>query len=109
MNASREYVLPFLVGYPSQVTERDRQPFLNYESGSFSPTSKEWVLRADQWSQTFYQFRDGALYFVENDNKEQQYSEQMLDIPAFIREHATTTTSPYPELLAFLAGVGRPR
>ena len=99
-------IRPLVVGYPSRVTERDRQPFLNYESGSFSPTSREWVLRADQWSQTFYQFRDGTLYFVENDNKEQQYSEQLLDIPAFIREHAATPTSPYPELLAFLASVG---
>jgi hypothetical protein len=88
------------------VIEEHRQPFLNRESGTFSPTSKEWVLRADQWPQTYYQFRDGKLYFVENDNKEQQHSEQMLDIGGFIREHATSVASPYPELLAFLAGVG---
>ena len=91
------------------MTEKDPQPFLNQESGTFSPTSKEWVLRADQWSQTYYQLRDGKLYFVENDNKEQQYSEQLLDIPAFIREHAETPASPYPELLAFLAGAGHSR
>jgi hypothetical protein len=87
------------------VIEEDRQPFLNLESGTFSPTSKEWVLRADQWSQAYYQFRDGKLYFVENDNKEQQHSEQMLDIGGFIREHAASVASPYPELLAFLASV----
>ncbi len=88
------------------MTERDRQPFLNYETGTFAPTSQEWVLRADQWSQTYYQLRDGNLYFVENDNKEQQHSEQMLDIPGFIREHGATVASPYPELLAFLASLG---
>jgi hypothetical protein len=49
------------------VTERDRQPFLNQESGTFTQTSREWVLSADQWSQTYYQLRDGKLYFVEND------------------------------------------
>ena len=91
------------------MTEKDPQPFLNQESGTFSPTSKEWVLLADQWSQTYYQLRDGKLYFVENDNKEQQYSEQLLDIPAFVRQHAATPTSPYPELLAFLAGAGLSR
>ena len=91
------------------MTEKDPQPFLNQESGTFSPTSKEWVLRADQWSQTYYQFRDGQLYFVENDNKEQQYSEQLLDIPAFIHQHAATPAPPYPELLAFLASVGHSR
>jgi hypothetical protein len=88
------------------VIEQDRQPFLNHESGSFSPTSEKWVLRAGQWSQTYYQFRDGKLSFVENDNKDQQHSEQMLDIRGFIREHTATVASPYPELLAFLASVG---
>jgi hypothetical protein len=85
------------------MTKRDLQPFLNYESGTFSPTSKEWVLCADQWSQTYYQFRDGKLYFVENDNKEQQYVEKEIAIDAFVREHEGTPTSPYPELVAFLA------
>jgi hypothetical protein len=84
------------------VSDRDRQAFLNQRSGTFTPTSQEWVLRADQWSQTYYQFRDGKLYFVENDNKEQQYSERELDIPAFIHQHASNPTSPYPELVAFL-------
>lgn len=83
-----------------------REPFLNYESGTFSPTSKEWILSANQWSQAYYQLRDGKLYFVENDNKEQQHSEKELDIGAFMRDHAATPTSPYPELVAFLASVG---
>jgi hypothetical protein len=87
------------------VAERDRQPFLNHASGTFTPTSREWVLSADQWSQTYYQVRDGKLYLVENDNKEQQHREQELEIPAFIRQHAATPTSPYPELVAFL-GLG---
>lgn len=38
--------------------------------------STEWVLHADQWSQTYYQFRDGKLFFVENDNKEQTHDER---------------------------------
>ena len=84
------------------MAERDRQPFLNHATGTFTETSKEWVLSADQWSQTYYQFRDAKLYFVENDNKEQQYSEKELDIPAFIRHHAATPTSPHPEMVAFL-------
>jgi hypothetical protein len=88
------------------VTERDRHAFLNYESGTFSPTSREWVLRADQWSQTYYQYRDGTLYLVENDNKEQHYSERELEIRAFLREHAATPTSPHPEIVAFLADLG---
>jgi hypothetical protein len=88
------------------MAESDCEPFVNYASGTFTPTSREWVLRADQWSQSYYQFRDGKLYFVENDNKEQTYSERELDIDAFIREHATTPTSPYPEIAAFLAGAG---
>jgi hypothetical protein len=84
------------------VTERDREAFLNQGSGTFSPTSKEWVVSADQWSQTYYQFRDGKLYFVENDNKEQQHTERELDIVAFIRDHLAATAPPYPELVAFL-------
>lgn len=82
--------------------ERERQAFLNQATGTFTPTSEEWVLRADQWSQTYYQFRDGKLYFVENDNKEQTYDERELDIATFIRDHATTQEKPYPEMLAFL-------
>ena len=89
------------------MTEKARQPFLNYESGTFSPTSKEWVVCADQWSQTYYQLRDGKLYLVENDNKEQQYAEKEIEIRAFIRQHATTPASPYPELMAFLASIGQ--
>lgn len=89
------------------MAERDRQPFLNCTSGTFTPMSSEWVLSADQWSQTYYQFRDGKLYLVENDNKEQQYSETRLEIPAFIRQHAATPTSPYPEIVAFLDDCNR--
>jgi hypothetical protein len=84
------------------MAERDLHAFLNHESGTFLPTSEEWVLRADQWSQTYYQFRDGKLYFVENDNKEQQYIEKELEIDVFVREHAANPTSPYPEIVAFL-------
>lgn len=84
------------------MTERDRPAFLNQQSGTFTETSKEWVLSADQWSQTYYQLRDGKLYFVENDNKEQQYREQELEIAAFIRQHASTPTSPYPEIVGAL-------
>lgn len=79
-----------------------RDAFLNEQSGTFTPTSREWVVAADQWSQTYYQFRDGKLFYVENDNKEQQQSERELDIEAFLREHASTTASPYAEIVAFL-------
>lgn len=75
---------------------------MNPLTGTFTEASKEWVLRADQWSQTYYQFRDGKLYFVENDNKEQQYSERELDIAAFVREHAANETQPYPDIVSFL-------
>ena len=59
-------------------------------------TNRQWVLRADQWSQTYYELRDGKLYFCENDNKEQQYSEREQDISAVLREDAP------PEMIAFL-------
>lgn len=88
------------------MTARDRQPFLNHQTGTFPETSREWILRADQWSQTYYQFREGKLYLVENDNKEQTLSETELEIGAFVRTHAATSTAPYPELLAFLAQLG---
>ena len=83
----------------------DRPGFINYQSGNFTPTSKEWVLSADQWIQTYYQFRDGKLYLVENDNKEQTCNEREVDIAAFVNQHAATRESPYPEILAFLARV----
>ena len=76
--------------------------FLNRASGTFSETTKQWVLSGDQWSQTYYQWRDGKLYWVENDNKEQQYTERELAIDAFVREHAAATTAPYAEMVAFL-------
>jgi hypothetical protein len=71
--------------------------------------SKSWPLRGDQWSQTSYLFRDGTLYFVENDNKEQQYTERPLDIPEFMQRHGATTSEPEREIVAFLtaAGLGR--
>ena len=75
-------------------------------TGTFSETSEEWVLHADQWSQTYYQFRDGKLYFVENDNKEQTYAERELDIQAFVRDHAPRSERPYPDIVAFLARLG---
>lgn len=76
--------------------------FLNRQSGTFTPTSREWVVSADQWSQTYYQLRDGKLFYVENDNKEQQHSEREIDIEAFVREHASATGSPHAEIVAFL-------
>ena len=88
------------------MAERDRQSFLDYASGTFTETSREWVLSADQWSQTYYQLRDGKLYLVENDNKEQQYTETELDIPAFLRRYAATPTRPYPEIIACLDDPG---
>jgi len=83
-----------------------KDAFLNKASGTFTQTSKEWVLRGDQWSQTYYQFRDGKLYIVENDNKEQTCNEQPVDIAAFVRQYATTSEAPYSEIIAFLASVG---
>jgi hypothetical protein len=91
--------------YASSVTDRDRHPFLNQLSGTFTPTSKEWSIRADQWIQTYYQFRDGKLFLVENDNKEQTNNEREVDIAGFLSQHATTSESPYPEMVAFLASV----
>ena len=70
-----------------------------------TPTSKEWTLNADQWIQTYYQFRDGKLYFCENDNKEQTYNESEEDIAAFVSRHASRTEAPYPDMLAFLKAV----
>lgn len=76
--------------------------FLNRQSGTFTETSEEWVVSADQWAQTYYQFRDGKLYRVENDNKEQQHSETELDVRAFVEQHSGESTPPYPALVAFL-------
>jgi hypothetical protein len=87
------------------MAENDGQAFINYQSGNFTPTSKEWVLRADQWSQTYYQFRDGKLFFVENDNKEQTYNENEVSIAGFVGQHAATSEAPYPDIVAFLRSV----
>lgn len=61
-----------------------------------------WYLSADQWFQTFWEFRDGKLYFAEQDNKDQAYSEREEDIAAFIDRYAGTTAKPYAEIVAFL-------
>jgi hypothetical protein len=70
-----------------------------------TPTSKEWVLDADQWIQTYYQLRDGTLYLVENDNKEQTHNESKVDIAAFVRQHATSSEEPYRQMVALLRGL----
>ena len=88
------------------MSDRVRPAFLNEASGTFTPTSLEWVVSADQWSQTYYQFRDGKLYFVQNDNKEQQHAERELDIGAFLRAYAETRASPHADIVAFLAHIG---
>jgi len=59
------------------------------EATSFSPRGNKTSPRRKPWD-------------VENDNKEQQYRESELDIAAFLAELATTTTSPHPEIVAFL-------
>ncbi len=82
----------------------ERAAFLNQASGTFTPTSREWVISADQWSQTYYQFRDGKLYLVENDNKEQLYTETELEISAVLRQHAADTREPYVDMVSFLSG-----
>lgn len=76
--------------------------FLNKMSGNFNATSKEWMLSGDQWIQTYYQLRDGKLYFVENDNKEQTCNEEEVDIAAFVRQYSGTTQAPYSEIVEFL-------
>jgi hypothetical protein len=72
-----------------------------------TPTSKEWVLSSDQWIQTYYQLRDGKLYFVENDNKEQTHNEDEVDIAAFVRKHAASTEAPYPQMVASLRDLAK--
>lgn len=76
--------------------------FLNRASGTFTEGSVEWVLSADQWSQTYYQLRDGTLYLVENDNKEQQHVEREVNVDDFVRAHAASRTPPYAEMVALL-------
>ena len=79
----------------------DDGAFLNRASGTFTDGSVEWVLSADQWSQTYYQLRDGKLYLVENDNKEQQHVEHEVNIDAFVREHTASRTRPHAEMVAY--------
>lgn len=83
--------------------------FLNRASGTFTATSREWVVSADQWSQTYYQLRDGKLYLVHNDNKEQQYAEEEVDVATFVRDHAQAEANPHREIAAFLAACGGTR
>jgi hypothetical protein len=90
-------------------TDLDRQPFVNRLTGTFTATSTEWFLSADQWSQTYYQLREGKLYLCWNDNKEQTYEEQEIDVPEFLRKNASASEAPYPEIVATvreLAGGG---
>ena len=84
------------------MSEDDRQAFINYQSGTFTGTSKEFVCSADQWIQTYYQVRDGKLYFVENDNKEQTTNEREVDVDGFLRQYGSSSEAPYPEIVAFL-------
>ena len=79
----------------------DGGAFLNRASGTFTEGSVEWVLAADQWSQTYYQLREGKLYLVENDNKEQQHVEREVNIDAFVREHAASRATPHAAMVAF--------
>lgn len=87
------------------MAEYGNDAFIN--RADVTPTSKEWVLSADQWIQTYYQFRDGKLLFVENDNKEQTYNAQEVDIAAFVSQHAATSEAPYPQMVAFLRGLAK--
>jgi hypothetical protein len=82
------------------VAVNDRT-FLNQQSGTFTETSREWIVYASQWMQTYYQLRDGKLYLVENDNKEQTHVEEEVDVAAFLSKHAATRASPWADIVAF--------
>ena len=84
------------------MKDDDRPTFLNRLTGTVTETSKEWALYDNQWSQTYYQYRDGKLYFVENDNKDQTYNEREVDIAGFLRQHGANSEHPYPQIVAFL-------
>jgi hypothetical protein len=67
------------------------------------PPPKKWdVVPWNQWSQTYYELRDGKLYLCHNDNKDQHYSEDEVDIAGFLARHAGSTDEPYPEIVAFI-------
>jgi hypothetical protein len=60
------------------------------------------VVPWSQWFQTYYELRDGQLYLCHNDNKDQHYSEDEVEIADFLAKHATSTDAPYPEIVAFI-------
>jgi len=65
--------------------------------------SKQWdVVPWSQWHQTYYELRAGKLYLCHNDNKDQHYSEDEVDIDGFLAKHAASTDAPYPEIVAFI-------
>jgi hypothetical protein len=82
----------------------DRPPLLDHQTGAVTATSREWDVRADQWSRTYYLLREGRLYLVEDDNKEQTHSEWELDVEKFLRDHAGTEESPCAEIVAAMLG-----
>jgi hypothetical protein len=64
---------------------------------------KQWeVVPWSQWSQTYYELREGKLYLCHNDNKDQHYSEDEVEIDSFLAKHATSTEPPYAEIFAFI-------
>src|SRR5262245_19761681 len=64
---------------------------------------KQWdVVPWSQWSQTYYELRDGKLFLCHNDNKDQHYSEDEVDIDGFLAKHATSTDDPYAEIVRFI-------
>jgi hypothetical protein len=63
---------------------------------------KQWMIRGDQWIQVYYLYRDGKLYFVENDNKEQTCDEREVDIAGFLGKYGSSSESPYPDIVGFL-------
>jgi hypothetical protein len=66
-------------------------------------SSRKWdTVPPNQWSQTYYELRDGRLYLCHNDNKDQHYSEDEIEIAGFLARHATSTEEPYREIAAFI-------
>ncbi len=64
---------------------------------------KQWhVVPWSQWHQTYYELRDGKLYLCHNDNKEQTYDEDEVDMDAFLEKHATSTDEAYAEIVRFI-------
>jgi hypothetical protein len=61
-----------------------------------------------QWYQTYFELREGKLFRCYNDNKEQHYSEDEVNIDAFLGEHATSTHEPYANVVAFIKRLREP-